>query len=143
MDDFVDRECGRRPTGYSQSEGCRVVIVTAVQPDLDLLVMEFDEYLVKPVTEEELLQVVDRMLAWNEMEARVQDIFSLASKLATLETKLDPDQLERSDYYEELLDRFEALRDDVDLAEIDDRLFSAALIDNLRMLLDGGHVDHA
>lgn len=125
----------------SRNPGCRILMVTAVEPALDLLVLEFDEYLVKPVTEAELLQAVERMLAWNEMEARIQDLFSLASKLATLETKLDLDQLKRSETYEELLGRFETLRDDVDLAEIDDRHFSSALIENLRMLLEGGHAD--
>jgi len=30
--------------------GCRVALVTGVTPDFDILEMEFDDYLVKPVT---------------------------------------------------------------------------------------------
>jgi DNA-binding NtrC family response regulator len=42
---------------------CRVVMVTGVRPDLDIIGMHIDEYLRKPVTGEELRETVERMLA--------------------------------------------------------------------------------
>lgn len=106
---------------------CRVVMVTAVNPDLDILDMEFDEYLVKPVTREQLQDAVERMLARDALKRRIMRMFALASKLATLEQKLDVEQLERSEEYQQLLKEFSTLRDDVELPDRDTYYSDATL----------------
>lgn len=116
--------------------GCRVVMVTAVDPDMDVLDMAFDEYLVKPVTDEQLREAVERMLARHTLEERIQEMVALASRLATLEAKLDIDQLERSEAYQQLLDEFYDLRDEIELPESEADYYSVATFRNLQALLD-------
>ena len=113
----------------------RVVMVTAVEPDLDIVEMAFDEYLVKPVTAKQLRNVVERMLARKTLDQQVQRMFVLASKLATLESKLSFDQLETSDEYEALRTEFNTLRDEVELPDAEDDPYLEAALEKLEALL--------
>ncbi len=151
LDDSVDVVLlDRRMPGLSGAEvlaeirasdiECRVVMVTAVAPDLDLLQMDFDEYLVKPVSESELRDVVAQMLDRNELEDDIRDMFAIASKLATLEAKLDIDQLENSERYQALLDDFYAIREEFDAPPSKDDYYSDATLEKIHALLDSaGH----
>lgn len=104
--------------------GCRVVLVTAVEPDTGIVDLPLDDYLVKPVTGDELQDAIERMLVRNSHDERVQEVVSLASKMATLESKMDIDELEGSDEYAELENRFTQLRDELDLVDRDDDLYA-------------------
>ena len=50
---------------------CRVAMVTAVEPDFDILEMGFDDYLVKPVSKDDLLGVVETMRSRSEALASI------------------------------------------------------------------------
>lgn len=115
---------------------CRVVMVTAVEPDTDVLQMEFDEYLVKPVESDDLRSAVERMLARNAMEDRLREMFAVASKLATLESKLDISQQERSDRHQQLLDEFYTLREEVDVPGSEDDYYTESTLSKLQALLE-------
>ena len=107
---------------------CRVVMITAVEPDVDIVSMEFDEYLVKPVTAGQLQDVVERMLARKDLGEQIQQMFTLASRLATLEAKLDYEQLQTSEEYDELRGEFNELRGEVAIPdEVDDPYLDATL----------------
>lgn len=114
---------------------CRVVMVTAIKPSMDILDMAFDDYLVKPVEKEGLQDAVERMMARDALNRRILEMFSLASKLATLESKLEINQLERSEEYQQLIDRFTRLRDDLDLPDSDE-YYSDATLEKFQALLD-------
>jgi len=105
--------------------GCRVVMVTAVDPDVDIVEMDFDEYLVKPVSNDQIVEVVERMLARNSHDEQLREIFAVAARLATLESKLDIHQLEESSEYHNLRSRFGELRGAVDLSDSDDMYLDA------------------
>src|SRR6056297_3338369 len=96
---------------------CRVVMITAVDPDTNIIGMAFDEYLVKPVSKQQLHEVVDRMLTRDHLDQQIQRMVSVASRLATLESKLDYEQFERSDEYDRLRSEFDTLRAEVTLPE--------------------------
>lgn len=76
---FLDRRMPGRPgeavleaireRGY----GCRVVMLTGVEPDADVVEMGFDEYLVKPVEADDLRAVVERLLARSSAGVDVDD----------------------------------------------------------------------
>lgn len=95
----------------SQDGDCRVVMVTAIDPDTDVIGLEFDDYLVKPVTMEAVRKTVDQMLHRAALDEHLQEALSLASKMATLESKMDIDELEESEEYAELVARFDEFRD--------------------------------
>ncbi len=93
---------------------CRVAMVTAVEPDFDILAMGFDDYLVKPVSSDTLRDTVVSLLQRSEYDAGVQDLFSLTSKKAMLEAEKSPSELADNEEYQELTAQIEALRTDVD-----------------------------
>jgi DNA-binding response OmpR family regulator len=89
-------------------------MVTAVEPDFDIVAMGFDDYLVKPVSKEALRGTVENLLRREEYADGVRELFSLASKKALLESEKGPADLERSDEYRELAERLDTLREDLD-----------------------------
>ena len=100
-----------------RSEGLapRVAMITAVEPDVDIIGLGFDDYLVKPVAREELVDVVDRLVARTSYDESVQEYFALASKLALLEGELDQETLESSQEFVDLRMDVRAARRNADL----------------------------
>jgi len=99
---------------------CRVVMVTAVDPDFDIVDMPFDDYLTKPVMLEELRDAVERMRTREDYDEKMQDFFALSAKKATLEAQKDPVELRNNEEYEQLDREVERLRREADdtVAEI-------------------------
>ncbi|MDB9299894.1 response regulator [Halorubrum ezzemoulense] len=95
-----------RDEGYD----ARVAMLTAVEPDVDIVEMPFDDYKTKPVTKEDLVTLVEVLLHRAAFDDRSQEFFALASKKAALEAA----GTTNSDEYEELLDRMESVRVEVD-----------------------------
>lgn len=89
---------------------CRVAMVTGVDPSVDVVEMGFDDYLCKPVTRDDLLDTVERLVAQVEYGERLQELYALASKKALLETHLSAAELAASDEYDRLVARYEALQ---------------------------------
>lgn len=100
----------------------RVAMVTAVEPDLDVVEMPFDDYLTKPVDREDLESVVRGLLARKQYEEDVQEYYSLAATKAALESSRPTAELVETPEYEALIDDLETLETTVDerLAETDD-----------------------
>ncbi|MFC6906375.1 HalX domain-containing protein [Halalkalicoccus tibetensis] len=99
-----------REEGYD----CRVVMVTAVNPDIDIVEMEFDDYLVKPVGNEEVMGTVERVHARSEYDEDMREYYSLASKRAVLATEKPHESLERNEEFRELERRLTELRESID-----------------------------
>ena len=101
---------------------CRVAMVTAVEPDFDVVEMGFDDYLVKPVSRDALKDTVENLLLRNTYDEGIQELFALASKKALLESEKDPATLDANEEYRELSERVAELRGDLDetLATFDD-----------------------
>jgi len=104
---------------------CRVAMVTAVEPDTDIVDMPFDDYLVKPVSETDLRQMVENLRIRDEYDDGIKRLFSLASKKALLETEKDAGTLEADENYHQLLSELEDLRTSLNdqlarLSETDD-----------------------
>ena len=99
-----------RDAGYD----CRVAIVTAVEPDFEVIDMGFDDYLVKPVTKEALVDTVEELLRRVEYGEKLLDYHSLVSKKVLLEEKKTESELADSEGYDDLLDRLEEVESRVD-----------------------------
>ena len=87
-----------REAGYD----CQVVIVTAVDPDFDIVEMGFDDYLVKPVDRETFERTLDRLLARSAYDEELRAYYAAVSKLAVLETHKPGEELAASEEYDEL-----------------------------------------
>jgi DNA-binding response OmpR family regulator len=98
---------------------CRVVMVTAVDPDFDIVDMAFDDYLTKPVMREDLTEAVEDMNERDEYNETVQEYFALTSKKATLEAEKTPSELQENEEYQAMVDRVEELQSQADSAVAD------------------------
>ncbi|MFH5797089.1 response regulator transcription factor [Haladaptatus sp. CMAA 1911] len=92
----------------------RVVMVTAVKPDFDIIDMGFDDYLVKPVSKDDLFTTVRGMLTRVEYDETMQTYFSHVSKLAILEIEKDEESLQNNEEYQQLRQEADTLRKTVD-----------------------------
>ena len=107
---------------------CRVAMVTAVEPDVDIVEMGFDLYLVKPATRDDIQSAVERLGTRAQYDDALQRTASLVTKRAVLEAERTPAELRSSPEYDDLLDSIESLQSDLD------DLASAFSSDDYRML---------
>ncbi len=99
-----------RESGYD----CRVVMVTAVDPDFDIIEMGFDDYLVKPVSKDELVEMVESVSDRTEYESDIQEYYALVSKKVLLESEKTDRELAENDEYQVLCSRVDELGTRVD-----------------------------
>lgn len=98
-DDVLAQLRGR---GYD----CPVIMATAVDPDLNILEMDFDDYLCKPIFSETLRDTLAKHLDTGRGESDDLDTFlSLISKIDVLETELTRAELADSEEYERAKER--------------------------------------
>jgi DNA-binding response OmpR family regulator len=107
--DRVLRELRER--GYD----CRVIMVTAVNPDFDIVDMPFDDYLCKPTDRDDLFAAIDQQVRAASFDDPVSELFSLTAKLAVLEAEQTPEQLEESSEYVRMRRRAVELREGLDV----------------------------
>lgn len=79
-----------------------VIMVTAVDPDLNILEMDFDDYLCKPASKETLRKTLDQHVDRSGADPRLDEFFSLLSKLSILESELQPSELENDEEFQQL-----------------------------------------
>lgn len=79
-----------------------VGMVTAVDPGFDILEMEFDDYVVKPIRQDKLLSLVDGLVSLITYSSAIQRYYRLSSKKAALEANKSASDLENSPEYAEL-----------------------------------------
>jgi DNA-binding response OmpR family regulator len=90
---------------------CRVSMVTAVDPDYDILEMGFDAYLSKPIRREQLLTTVDNLLERAAYDSLLQEYYSLVEKQATLRTAKTSTELDGNEEFTALTSEIESLED--------------------------------
>ena len=93
---------------------CRVAMVTAVEPDVDIVEMGFDLYLVKPATYDDIRDVVQRLETRAGYDAALRETAALVSKRAVLESERTAAELESSPEYQRLLDQIDELKGEMD-----------------------------
>lgn len=90
-----------------------VCMVTAVDPDADIIEMPFDDYLTKPVDKQILVNKINVLTTRADFDQKSREFYRLASKKATLEARQEFNH-ESSPEYKELVDRMGALREEMD-----------------------------
>jgi len=89
--------------------GCQIAMVTAVEPDFDIIEMGFDDYLCKPVSQDDIVETVESLLDRQDYEEALSELFSAVSKKAALTEQKPPEELAANRDYQNLLGRIEAL----------------------------------
>lgn len=95
---------GRETLRRLRAEGydCPVAMLTAVTPDWDILDIEFDDYINKPVDISELHRLVERMLVLDSVDDEVRSYVARSVKQAAIEGEKDPSELDANDDFEDL-----------------------------------------
>ena len=125
LDDAVDVVLlDRRMPGLSGDEflewmdeqgvTCKVAMVTAVEPDFDILEMSFDDDLLTPVSAETLRSTVERLATRHAYGEQLDEYASLLSKKVALEEQMSRHQLRRNEEFGNLESRIDELRGSVD-----------------------------
>ena len=118
---------GNEVLAYIEEKGfdCRVAMVTAVNPDFDIIDLRIDDYLVKPVSHEDIQETVDRMLKLEAYNDRMRKLTSKKLKRNVLELEKTKAELSESEEFERLNDEIDDLEDEVE--EIADELDTESL----------------
>jgi len=104
-----------RERGYD----CPVIMVTAVDPDLNILEMDFDDYLNKPVYEETLFRTLDQHISDRHRNEDLERFLAMMSKLIVLEEEHSADELREHTEYRALKSQSKELASQL-RAEVDD-----------------------
>lgn len=108
----------------------RAAMVTAVDPECDIVEMGFDDYIQKPADRETLCGVVERLVRRAEYDAGVREQLATARKLALLESQLTRAELADSPEYQRLRETYERREESLSAAAADfERTEIAAVID--------------
>lgn len=95
-----------RDRGYD----CAVIMATAVDPELNILEMSFDDYLCKPIFQEALIETLENHL---DRTARrndgMEEFLATVSKIDVLGAELSQTELADSTEYQRLKERAEEL----------------------------------
>lgn len=87
----------------------RVIMVTAIDPGLDILELPFDDYLCKPVERDDLRIAVREQCQVLAYEL-LGEYFHLESKRAVIEAELPPDDLESHNQFQDLKSQIDDLK---------------------------------
>ena len=74
-----------RSDGYD----CRVIMLTAVDPGLDIVELPFDDYLCKPVEKDDLVAAIEQQLEIKRHDERVIEYLELRAKQSLLSADSD------------------------------------------------------
>lgn len=97
-----------------QNVEVRVALVTAVNPDFDIIDLQIDDYLVKPITRQEICDTVDRLLTIDEYNNRTQTLTAKKLKRNVLEVEKTRAELEKSDEFQRLTEEIDKLEAEVE-----------------------------
>lgn len=123
MDDAVDVVLlDRRMPGMSGDEvlaelgergfQARTAMLTAVEPDVDILDMDFDGYVTKPIDNDELLTLVDSLIELETYSTAEREYYRIATKKKALASA----DRTTTDAYHSLQQRMQERRGEVDEA---------------------------
>jgi DNA-binding response OmpR family regulator len=100
---------------------CRVIMLTAVDPGLDIVDMPFDDYLCKPVEKDDLVDAIEQQLRLYRHDEPLSEYLEATSKLSLLRAELPPQDRENNEQLDALEARIERLGTELgDAEELDD-----------------------
>lgn len=94
-------------------KGKYVVMLTAAEPEVDILDLDIQEYLTKPVSKDDLEEVLENIEEQGKKTEKAQRLWSLVTKKSLLEDKNRLDELEKEKRYEKLKDEINSLKDEI------------------------------
>jgi len=103
-DEFVETV---RERGYD----CAIALVSAVDPDIDVVDTAYDAYLVKPLDSETLHRIVEELVTVQQYDGSVRDQYALLQQLTTLEQAGSERNLHERDTYSARIEKLQHTRE--------------------------------
>jgi CheY-like chemotaxis protein len=97
---------------HEESYDCRVAMVTAVAPEFDIVDMPFDHYVSKPVDKSTLREVTTRLAEMGAYDQRLNELYRVTQKVATLEDEMTDSRLGHHEEYAALIEERDRLREE-------------------------------
>lgn len=94
-----------------------VAMLTAVDPDVDVATMPFDEYLVKPVQREELIETIQALVERKTLDEIERELSSKRVRRNILEVEQPEGILEANEDYQQLVADIERLERELEQYE--------------------------
>jgi DNA-binding response OmpR family regulator len=116
LDRMMPKKSGAEVLAEIRERGvdCRVAMVSAVDPDFDVIEMGFDAYVTKPPGREELLETIERLLERATLDDELQEYYSLVSRRSAIEAQMTDAELSENEDYQRLCDRIDEQRTEAD-----------------------------
>ena len=107
---------------------CQIGLLSGVSVGDDVLRLDIDEYVPRPLNRDELCETVARLVDHGAVEGTVETYLSLVARRRRIEARRDDAELATDERYRELTGEIAARRRQIDtlLAEIDDPVAGAA-----------------
>ena len=120
-EELLGRIRARRPD-------CQIGLLSGVSVSDDVLRLDIDEYVPRPLDRDELRETVARLVDHGAVEGTVETYLSLVARRRRIEARRDDAELATDERYRELTGEIAARRRQIDtlLAEIDDPVAGAA-----------------
>lgn len=99
---------------YNSGYDGGVVVLTETEPSIDIRGLAIDEYLVKPVSRDELINTVEQLRQVESYDALIEEYYLLVSKLTALHTTNSETELSDDERYTDLRKRIATLEADLD-----------------------------
>lgn len=97
-----------RAAGYD----CWVIMVTAVDPGLDIVELDLDDYVTKPVTRAQLTRIIENLRVQSRYgDGDRRELESLSNKMETLEDEHSVEELTETEGYQRLESELKDLSD--------------------------------
>lgn len=90
-----------------------VTMLTAVDPDLDLVELPFDDYMIKPVDRDQLLATVEDLLNKSEIRDVIREFVRVGIKINKLQQAHEESMLQTHAEYQSLKSDYVDLREEV------------------------------
>jgi len=90
-----------------------VAILTAVEPDLDMADMEFDEYALKPINKDKILNIVSELFDTDKINEEVREFIRVGLKLEKLQEKHDESMLQTHAEYKQLVRKYNEVQQQI------------------------------
>jgi len=87
-----------RNRGYD----CQVAMVTAVDPDVDIVDMPFDHYITKPIEKEDVQEAIEKLLEKSRLDDEAQKRQTVQFKKEILQDEVDDEDIKESEEFAKL-----------------------------------------
>ncbi|PTD93541.1 hypothetical protein C9439_07240 [archaeon SCG-AAA382B04] len=126
-----------RQSNNQKIKNIPTIMLTALDADLDIINMQFNDYLNKPISPQQLREKVEKTLVIERYSRDLERYYSLFNKIRTLKESLDKEELEKSEEFKKLNNEFSKIEENTkkEIQEIMERI-DVSDVEELKKLLN-------